>query len=110
MATTTGRRTRPATHRPRPRMCCLRQSAADRSWSPRPRSGRARRMVAVVETLYDESDTDVSNIAGLVPPEPLTDGRFAPIAELGRGGMGVVYRCRDARMEREVAVKLQRDQ
>jgi len=34
------------------------------------------------------------------------DGRYAITASLGRGGMATVYRARDKRLERDVAVKL----
>ena len=33
-------------------------------------------------------------------------GRYTVVSELGRGGMGVVYRARDAVLSRDVAVKL----
>lgn len=49
---------------------------------------------------------DVAREAGTDVPASVGDGRYVVQGELGRGGMAVVVRARDVRLERDVAVKI----
>ena len=57
---------------------------------------RQQRRAALFSSLFDEA------------PPSLTIDRFVVLEPLGAGAMGRVYRARDPRLEREVAIKLMR--
>ena len=70
------------------------QEATSVATSP---SGRSNRVRATV-TVYTSSDL------ALAPGTRL--GVFTLLQEIGRGGMGEVYRARDTKLDRDVAIKV----
>jgi len=66
---------------------------------------RCQRCAELARGSCPDDGTTLVPVAGL---PPIVDGKYRVDAQIGRGGMGAVFRARDVRLERDVAIKVVR--
>jgi len=66
---------------------------------------RCQRSVELARGACPDDGTALVPVAGL---PPIVDGKYRVDAQIGRGGMGAVFRARDVRLDRDVAIKVVR--
>ena len=70
--------------------------------TPHPSAPASSSRTQSAETLSEEVKLALANASQRIGP-------YVVLSELGRGGMGVVHRCHDTRLHRDVAVKIVRN-
>jgi tRNA A-37 threonylcarbamoyl transferase component Bud32 len=66
---------------------------------------RCQRCVELTRASCPDDGTALVPVPGL---PPIVDGKYRVDAQVGRGGMGAVFKARDVRLDRDVAVKVVR--
>jgi len=66
---------------------------------------RCQRCTELARAACPDDGTPLVPVPGL---PPIVDGKYRVDAQIGRGGMGAVFRARDMRLDRDVAIKVVR--